>query len=147
MPENKNEILTTRTVHHSIEKVFRAFSDPALLKEWWGPKGFTNTFHKFEFRPDGKWEFIMHGPNGVNYKNDVQFVEIDAPRRIVIQRISEPIFKTIMTFEDQHGKTVVTWLAIFKSQDMRDKIATFAIQANVENFDRLEALLAKTNPN
>lgn len=146
MKENKNEIVCHRTVDHPRAKVFRAFSEPRFLKEWWGPKGFTNTFQKFEFHPEGKWEFVMHGPNGVNYKNDTRFVEIDPPRRIVTQRLSEPIFRMEMTFEEQGSKTLVIWKAIFKSQDMRDKIATFAIEANEQNFDRLEAVLATMGP-
>ncbi len=147
MQENKNEIVCRRTVNHPIKKTFRAFSEPQILKEWWGPKGFKNTFDKFEFWPQGKWEFVMHGSNGVNYKNDVQFVEIEVPRRIVIQRLSEPVFKMEMTFEDQNHKTGMTWRAMFKSQEMRDKIATFAVEANEQNFDRLEAVLAKIDPN
>lgn len=32
------------------------------LKNWWGPDGFTNTFHEFNLRPNGKWILTMHGP-------------------------------------------------------------------------------------
>lgn len=55
------EIVSARIVNAAIEKVFSAWSDPEHLKNWWGPKGFTNTFHEFDFRVGGKWVFTMYG--------------------------------------------------------------------------------------
>ena len=45
-------------------------------KQWWGPNGFTNTFHEFDLRPGGAWRFIMHGPDGTDYPNESVFVEV-----------------------------------------------------------------------
>ena len=57
------EIVSIRNFTYSREQVFNAWTDPNRLKNWWGPKGFTNTFHEFDLRPGGKWSFIMHGPD------------------------------------------------------------------------------------
>lgn len=56
------EIVSRRVINTPQDKIFEAFRNPGLLAQWWGPEGFTNTFHTFDFRPDGVWEFIMHGP-------------------------------------------------------------------------------------
>ena len=66
------EIVSTRVLDAPRELVFRAFSDPDLLARWWGPEGFTNTFHEFDLRPDGAWRFVMHGPDGTDYRVDPQ---------------------------------------------------------------------------
>lgn len=58
------EIVATRILDAPREVVFRAFTDPDRLAHWWGPKGFTNTFHQFDPRPGGKWRFVMCGPAG-----------------------------------------------------------------------------------
>ena len=63
------EIVTTRVFDAPRELVFKAWTDPDHLAKWWGPKGFTNTFQEFDMRPGGVWRFIMHGPDGVDYKN------------------------------------------------------------------------------
>ena len=63
------EIVTTRLLDWPRERVFRAWTDPAHLARWWGPKGFTNTFHEFDLRPGGLWRFVMHGANGADYQN------------------------------------------------------------------------------
>lgn len=64
------QIVTTRTVNAPITQVFKAWTDPEHLKNWWGPKGFTNTFIEHDLRPGGKWRYIMHGPKAGNYKNE-----------------------------------------------------------------------------
>ena len=54
-PENRPEceIVTTRVFNIPRQLVFQAWTDPAHLNEWWGPNGFTNTFHIFDFREGG----------------------------------------------------------------------------------------------
>ena len=75
------------------DRVFRAFTAPAQLARWWGPKGFTNTFHEFDLRPGGDWRFVMHGPNGADYANDNVFVEVVKPERVVFDHVSRPPFQ------------------------------------------------------
>jgi len=59
--------------------VFKAWTDPDHPAHRWGPKGFTNTFHEFDLRPGGIWRFLMHGPDGVDFKNKSVFVEVVKP--------------------------------------------------------------------
>ena len=65
-----SEIVTTRILNFPQELVFKAWSTPEHLKNWWGPKGFTNTFHEFDFREGGIWKFTMHGPERGNFENE-----------------------------------------------------------------------------
>lgn len=73
---SEREPVTSRVLEAPRERVFRAFSDPAHLERWWGPKGFTNTFHEFDLRPGGNWRFVMHGPDGADFPNESVFVEV-----------------------------------------------------------------------
>ena len=84
---------TSREIPASVEQVFAAFSDPGRLARWWGPAGFTNTFSLCEFKQGGRWSFVMHGPDGVNYPNESVFAEIEAPNKLVVQHVSEPKFR------------------------------------------------------
>ncbi|MFY9150909.1 MAG: SRPBCC domain-containing protein [Prolixibacteraceae bacterium] len=67
---------TSREIPVLPENIFAAFSNPERLEKWWGPSGFSNTFNQFQFNPGGKWTFIMHGPDGSNYPNESEFIEI-----------------------------------------------------------------------
>jgi len=134
------EVVTTRLLAYPREAVFAAFSDPAKLAGWWGPEGFTNTFELFDFQPGGEWTFVMHGPDGRNYPNHSRFAEIVAPEKVVFDHLDQGFeFRMVMTFEDLGGSTRLTWRMSLspRMREMRD----FIVQANEQNFDRLEGCL------
>jgi uncharacterized protein YndB with AHSA1/START domain len=138
------EIVTVRELTAPREVVFRAWIDPEILKQWWGPAGFTNTFHEFNPIPGGTWKFTMHGPEKGNYQNEVVFVRVDEPNLIAWDRISQPHFCVVTTFEETSpGKTRLTFRMQFKSKEACDKIRPFATEKNEENFDKLEVELQK----
>lgn len=138
------EIVTIRILKASRETLFRAWTDPAILQRWWGPAGFTNTFHQFNPVPGGKWKFIMHGPEKGNYVNECVFLNVDAPSLIAWNRISQPHFRVVTTFEGDKGdRTTLTFRMQFNSKEACDKIRPFATGKNEENFDKLEVELAK----
>jgi uncharacterized protein YndB with AHSA1/START domain len=133
------EFVHSRLIDAPRERVFRAFSDPAHLARWWGPTGFTSTFHTFDLRPGGAWRFVMHGPDGVDYPNESVFVEVLAPERIVFEHLSGHHFRMTLTFGDVDGKTLVGWRQVFDSAAERQRIAGFVTEANEQNLDRLAA--------
>jgi uncharacterized protein YndB with AHSA1/START domain/2'-5' RNA ligase len=137
------EIVNTRIISAPRALVFRAWSEPDHLARWWGPKGFTNTFHAFDMRPGGTWKFTMHAPNGGNFENEIRFVEIVKLERIVLDHVSPPRFQVTATFADVGGKTRLEFRQRFATAAERDKIAKFAVEANEQNLDRLEAELAR----
>lgn len=137
------EIRSQRIFHHPRPAVFNAWKDPGLLQRWWGPAGFTNTFHEFNFQPGGRWRFTMHGPEKGNYENEVQFLEIDEPLLIAWDRISQPLFRVVATFEEtEENKTLLTFRMQFETAEGCEKIRRFAVEKNEENFDKLEGVLS-----
>jgi uncharacterized protein YndB with AHSA1/START domain len=56
------EIVISRVIDAPRELGFEAFTEVRHLSRWWGPEGFTTTTRAFEFRVDGEWDFVMHGP-------------------------------------------------------------------------------------
>ncbi len=139
-----NTVINSRVFSHSRQLVFSAWTDPDRLKNWWGPNGFTNTFHEFDLRPGGKWSFTMHGPDGTNYPNESVFVKIDAPELIIFDHLSNPQFQIVATFEElQETKTRLTFRMIFKSTEQCNALRSFVQEKNEENFDRLEMELQR----
>lgn len=138
------EIVSSRIVNASRELAYRAWTEPEHLKNWWGPKGFTNTFNEFDLRIGGKWSFIMHGPDKGNYANECEFIKIDKPSLIAWKRFSKPLFQVVATFEEvSAGKTKIVFKQIFNSAEECNKIKPFVVGKNDENFDRLENELIK----
>lgn len=139
---NPREIFHSRLINSAPEKIFTAFSDPEHLQNWWGPDGFSNTFEEFNFSNDGVWNFIMHGPDGREYKNSSIFREIVHPEKIVIEHINAPHFILTITLDEEEGKTKVGWSMIFETVEMRNNIAKYAVDANEQNLNRLENEIA-----
>jgi len=132
------EFVHSRLIDASPARVFEAFRDPARLARWWGPKGFSSTFHECDFRPGGAWRFILHGPDGANYPNESRFVETAADR-IVVDHVSGHHFVLTVTLADEGGKTQVGWRQVFDSAEEKARIAEFVGPANEQNLDRLTA--------
>jgi uncharacterized protein YndB with AHSA1/START domain len=137
------ELVTSRTLDFPRELVFRAWTEAEHLSRWWGPNGFTNTFHEFDPRPGGRWEFVMHGPEGGNYPNKSMFVEVVKPERIVIDHLSSPQFQIIGTFEAQGDKTKITFRMLFATKEECAKLRPFVVDKNEENLDRLTTELTR----
>jgi len=83
-----NEIVSSREFEAPRELLFQAWTNPDLLARWWGPKGFTNTFHEFDMKPGGTWRFVMHGPDGVDYPNDRIRRNSSKPRRTALKAMN-----------------------------------------------------------
>ena len=84
----------------------------------------------------------MHSPDGTDYKNKCVFLEIDKPNKIVIEHIPLPHFVLTVTLEEENGKTRINWEQVFDSVEQRNSLADFIKNANEENFDRLESVIA-----
>lgn len=136
------EIVTTRIFQADIEKLFEAWTNPDLLQQWWGPAGFTNTFHEFDLRPGGRWRFTMHGPEKGHYENEVEFLKIERPTLLAWNRISKPLFRVVTSFEKMaDNQTKVIFRMQFDSEEACNKLKQYVPDKNEENFDKLENLL------
>lgn len=136
------EIVSTRIFTTSRKNLFQAFSNPLHLQNWWGPQGFTNTFHEFDFRAGGQWRFTMHGPDKGNYENHCEFVEIEEPEIIAWKRYSKPLFHVMFLFEYiSEQQTKLIFKMLFSTKEECEKIKKFVVDKNEENFDKLEVVL------
>lgn len=121
------EIVISRVFDAPRALVFKAWTDPHHVAQWWGPNGFTNTVYEMDVRPGGVWRYVMHGPDGVDYKNKVVFAEVVEPERLVYTHgdddggESEPFHVTV-TFAEQDGKTTLTMRSRFASVAERDRV-------------------------
>ena len=92
----QGEFVISRLVGASRERVWKAWTAPAELAVWFGPKGFT-TFHaQLDFRPGGTYHYGIEG-NGIKLWGKWVFREIDRPSRIVL----------VQSFSDEHGGVTV----------------------------------------
>ena len=146
--ETQGTIITsTRVFAAPPEVLFDLFADPEQLEHWWGPEGFTNTFEQFDFEPGGAWRFTMHGPDGTDYPNAKDFVEIVRPERIVFDHVQDGHgFRMTMAYEAVgEGETRPPRHMVF-ARPPTDDIRAFILNGNEQNFDRLAGQVEKVMP-
>jgi len=131
---------TERVLPFTREQIFAAFANAGRLARWWGPDGFANTFEVFEFKPQGQWKFVMHGPDGKNYPNECLFLEA-SPERIVIRHASPPNFTLTVTLTEADRQTQLTWRQAFDDPRVAESVAHIVVPANEQNLNRLHAEL------
>ena len=140
----KAELVLTRTFNAPRELVFKVWTDPKHLAQWWGPHGFTTKIREMDVRPGGAWRYAMRGPDGNDYPFDGVYLDVKEPERLVfdgtIHGSSEQRVWTEVTFADREGKTEVTvrQLYLFESEITR----TGARIGWTQQLDRLEEFLA-----
>jgi uncharacterized protein YndB with AHSA1/START domain len=145
-PGEDRTLVTGRQLAASPAQVYAAFVSGERLARWWGPKGFRNTFEAFDPRPGGAWRFVMHGPDGGNFANDSIFEALVPGERVVIRHASAPRFTLTVTLAADDAGTRLTWSQAFDLAKDYEAVRHFAVTANEENLDRLEAELGRAAP-
>jgi len=108
----------TRVIDAPRELVFKAWTDPKHVAQWWGPRGFSNPVCELDLRPGGAIRIHMRGPDGTVYPMTGVYQEIVEPERLVftsaaLDEKGHPMFEvlTTVTFAEQGGKTKQTMRA------------------------------------
>lgn len=121
MPRN-TELIFTRLLNAPRELVFDVWTNPEHVDKWWGPNDFTNATHHMDARTGGNWAYIMHGADGVDYENYIQYLEVIKPEKLYYlhgEKEGDPgAFKGLVTFDDAgDNKTRLTMRLIFNTAD------------------------------
>jgi uncharacterized protein YndB with AHSA1/START domain len=143
------EISVSRTIHVPRRFVFEAWTQERHISRWLGPDGFTITSHRFEFRPEGVWEFTMHGPDGTDYPNRIEWREIQPPSRVTWlhgEREDDPrAFESEVTLVEDGDRTHVTLRSVLPTKAQRDEVVEKygAIEGGRQTLEHLDTYAAK----
>jgi uncharacterized protein YndB with AHSA1/START domain len=159
------EFFITRTFDAPRAMVWKAWTDPRHLAQWWGPHSVTNPVCEIDLRPGGAHRIVMRTPDGTDYPIKGVFREIVAPERLVMtldcsehpqawQDMVNPgrgeernpageLVQTV-TFEDLGGQTRLTIRTRFDTVAIRDSMVKMGMDDGwSQSLERLEALLAR----
>jgi uncharacterized protein YndB with AHSA1/START domain len=118
MTNEERELVLTHVFDAPRELVFKAWTDPKQVAQWWGPHRFTNPVCDLDVRPGGAIRIHMRGPDGTVYPMTGVYNEVVEPERLVFTSAAldadgNPMFEvlTTVTFAEQGGKTKQTMRA------------------------------------
>ncbi|MGZ3803543.1 MAG: SRPBCC family protein [Pseudobdellovibrionaceae bacterium] len=149
---NDNKVTYKRYFDVSVDLAFEAWSSHEHLSQWWGPDGFTITTKSINFSNGGIWDFIMHGPDGHDYKNKIQFIDIKKPHHILYKHLGDGEgskdvnFESRISFEAAGEGTNITMEQIFQSKDELERVNKKygAIEGGKQHINNLAKCLEKT---
>ena len=134
------------------ELVWKAWTDPKHVAQWWGPHGFTNPVCELDVRPGGAILIHMRGPDGVVYPAKGVFHEIVEPERLVFtdsafeDEEGNPQLEVLntVTFAEHEGKTKLTLQAVVvkSTPDVEEALAGME-EGWSQSLDKLAEHLAK----
>ena len=116
-------IAATRVFDAPRDVVWRMWTEPDQIAQWWGPEGFTNSIDSMDVRRGGAWTFVMHGPDGRDYDNKIVYTEVVKPTRLAYDHVMGPRFHTTVVFTALGDRTNVSMRMLFATKALRDQTA------------------------
>ncbi len=111
----EGSVVITRVFDAPRELVWRAWTEPSMWAQWFGPGHFTASVPELDLRVGGALRIVMHGSDGNDYPMQGVFREIVKPERLVFGNIAIDNDgnhllegETAVTFSEERGKTTLT---------------------------------------
>lgn len=145
----KQEIVMSRTFDAPRELVYRLWTDPAMLPEWWGPAAMTTIVDRMEVRKGGVWRYIQRDGQGNEYAHSGVYHAAVAPERLVQTYEFEGMpgsvgLVTVAFAEQPDGRTKLIETTLYPSTEVRDGVLHSGMTGGAaELTDRFAALLTK----
>ena len=142
------EIHIERVFDAPRDRVFAAFTDPALIPAWWGPRDVTTVVDQMDVRAGGSWRFVARTPDGNETGFRGTYREVTPPERIVQtfewEGMPGHVSVETATFEDLGDRTRIVTTSIFHTTEERDGMLGSGMERGAsETYERLDELLAR----
>ena len=106
------ELVLTRLIDAPRARLYRAWTEPELLKQWFAPNPYTTPVAELDVRPGGANLIVMRSPDGKGIPNRGVYLEVVENERLVFtdaytkawEPSVKPFMTVILTFEDEGGK-------------------------------------------
>jgi uncharacterized protein YndB with AHSA1/START domain len=117
--DTERDLVLTRDIDVPREKLYRCWTEPELLKQWFAPLPYTTPVAEVDLRPGGTTRIVMRAPDGTDMPMPGVYLEIVSNERLVFTNAytkawepsDKPFMTVILTFQDQGGgKTKYTAL-------------------------------------
>lgn len=144
----KQEIVRIQMFEAPRELVFKVYTNPEFIPQWWGPKRLTTKVNQMEVRPGGRWHFVQTDKDGKEYAFHGVYHGILKPEWVIstFEYEGTPghvILETVV-FEEMNGKTRMTDSSVFQSVEDRDAMVLEGMEeGSSESMERLSDLIAK----
>jgi len=146
------KIIMTRSFNAPRHRVFEAFTQPDLLRQWLlGPPGWTMPICEVDLRVGGTYRYVWRNDKGVEMIAVGTYREIVAPERIVATESFDPPWypgecTNTLLMREEGGRTILTQTLQYESNAAREVVIKSPMKGGVAiSYDRLAQMLAGQN--
>lgn len=112
----ERDLVLTRLMPATPDKLFSAWTEPYLLRQWFAPKPWTTPVAQTDPRPGGSSLVVMRSPEGQDFPNHGVYLEVVANRKLVFtdayvrawEPSPKPFMTVILSFDPEHDHTRYT---------------------------------------
>ena len=139
------EILITRAFDAPAELIYKAFTTPELVQQWWGFETSEWLVCEIDLRVGGQWRYVIR-ERDMEVGFHGEYHEIDGPHRLVSTEVYEGFpdagSLNIMTLDEVDGVTTMSTLVQHESQEHRDMQLASGMESGMQvSYDRMEDLV------
>ena len=132
------QILITREFDAPKHLVFKAWTTPELVKQWWHANRGEATIAEIDLRPGGAWRYVMVTHDGVEVGFHGEYREVVAGERLVYTEAYEGApgagaTENTVTFTEEDGRTTLTLLTQAPSKEVRDTIIESGMEDGLQD--------------
>jgi len=141
------QIIIEREFDAPRDLVFRAHTDPELVKQWLGPRNLSMDIDRFEVRDGGIWRYVQRDEQGNEYAFHGVFHGDPSPDSIVqtfeYEGYPGNVALETLTLEERDGKTLLRTNSVFQTLEARDGMLQSGMEHGVnDGYERLDELVA-----
>jgi uncharacterized protein YndB with AHSA1/START domain len=136
-----------RRIDAPLSDVWRAYTEPELVKQWLGPRGYEMEVDSYDVRDGGQYHYVHIDPEGNRWEFRGVFHSI-RPEESMVQTFEFAgapghVSLDAATFEAVGDATIVRLHSVFQTQEARDAMVSSGMQRGVtDGFDQLEELVS-----
>lgn len=147
IPAGEPVIRYRRFVAAPPDLLYRVFTEPEHLRNWWGPRALELVVCDVDLRVGGAFRFVSRAPDGGEHPFSGEFLVLDRPHAVAMRIAYEPMpdaaWVDHATFEEADGGTYVAGTSTFESVEARDAHVASGMESGMrESFERLDELVA-----
>lgn len=147
-----NQLIAVRKFDAPVEKVWKAWSDPDILCQWWAPQPYVCKIDKMDFKEGGYWIYSMTGPEGDVHRGRMDYLKIEPHKQLEAEdyfvdqdgnaSTGIPPMQMSVKFDSDGSSTTVTTITTFASAEAFKQMAEMGMAEGWElACNQLEALL------
>ena len=146
------QVVMTREFAAPPEVLLRAYTEPELIEQWWGPRRFATKVDRLDVRHGGEWRFLNVGDDGTEYGfrgvyHGAPSVDGGIVQTWEYEGAPGHIHLETAKFEAQDGGTRLVLTAAYQSVEARDADFEAGMESGArETLDRLDELVGTLQP-